>query len=135
MLKKVFLYLATFLALNLFTVQALSATTDLSTEEFAKKIEESKGKADVVLLDVRTPQEFGEGHLEKAIMLDFRAPDFAAKLDKLDKAKTYLVYCRSGNRSGQTIELMKKSGFSRIFNMVGGLNRWREEKRPVSVTK
>ena len=71
----------------------------------------------VVILDVRTPAEYKENHLQNAVQIDFKEPDFKEKIQQLDKSKTYKVYCRSGNRSGQAIQLMKSLGFRDVENM------------------
>lgn len=74
-----------------------------------------------VLLDVRTKEEYTSGHLEGAINMDFHDPAFSSHLQQLDKTVPYFVYCRSGNRSGQTVSLMKKSGFTSVYELKGGL--------------
>jgi len=71
------------------------------------------------VLDVRTPEEFATGHLQNARNLNFRAPDFAQQLAKMNPQGTYLVYCASGNRSGQAVAQMRKKGFKKATN-VGG---------------
>ena len=71
----------------------------------------------VVVLDVRTIGEFSEGHVNGALNIDFYAPDFKTQISKLDKKKTYKVYCRSGNRSGQSVNIMKELGFSNVENL------------------
>ena len=96
---------------------------DLTVAEFKQKMTEP----DVVVLDVRTPEETAEGKIEGATELDFQSPDFAAQLDKMDKSKTYLVYCRSGNRSGKTCELMSEKGFAKFYNLAGGYTAWTTE--------
>ena len=62
--------------------------------------------------------------LSNSIMLDFYKPDFTQKLSKLNKTKTYLIYCRSGNRTGQTLKIMKKLGFTSVYNLKYGINDW-----------
>lgn len=79
-----------------------------------------KQSPEAVVLDVRTAAEFESGHLPGALHIDFYAPDFARKLAGLDKTKTYLVYCRSGNRSSQTMDIMRGSGFHTVYNLTGG---------------
>lgn len=76
-------------------------------------------KPGVVLLDVRTPAEFAAGHLQGARNLDFRSAGFRQQIDQLDKRKTYVLYCASGNRSGQTTVLMEETGFKRVVNAGG----------------
>ncbi len=72
-----------------------------------------------VVLDVRTPAEYAAGHLDGADNVDVLAPDFAARVDALDRKQTYYLYCRSGNRSGQAARRMKEMGFEKAYN-VGG---------------
>lgn len=81
-------------------------------------------RADAILLDVRTPGEIRQQSLNADLSLDFNSPDFSAQVARLDKDKTYLVYCRSGNRSGQACELMNQQGFTKLYNLVGGLMNW-----------
>jgi rhodanese-related sulfurtransferase len=78
----------------------------------------------VAVIDVRTPEEFGAGHLEGAEMIDFYADTFADEIAALDRNGTYLIYCRSGNRSGQTHALMEQLGFERVYDVDGGVNAW-----------
>lgn len=89
--------------------------------------------ADLVILDVRTPEEFAEGHLEGAVILDFYREDFADQLAELDPDVPYLLYCRSGNRSGQTAEMMEQLGFVDVADVDGGIVSWTEAELPVIV--
>jgi rhodanese-related sulfurtransferase len=68
------------------------------------------------VIDVRTPAEFAEGHLEGALNIDVQGMDFATEVQKLDVAGTYVVYCRSGNRSTAAIEQMTGMGFTNLTN-------------------
>ncbi len=72
---------------------------------------------DIVILDVRTPEEFKETHVTGARNIDFKSPGFKAEIEKLDKDKSYKLYCRSGNRSGKTLDLMKTMGFRDLENL------------------
>lgn len=72
---------------------------------------------DTIVLDVRTAEEFAAGHLEGAQQLDFNGGEVAAALPTLDPEAEYLVYCRSGNRSGQAIALMQQAGFTNLTNL------------------
>lgn len=85
---------------------------------------------DLVILDVRTPEEFDAGHLDGAVLLDFYEPDFADQLANLDPDKPYLLYCRSGNRSGQTIQMMEALGFTDVADVDGGINAWNSAGLP-----
>jgi rhodanese-related sulfurtransferase len=78
----------------------------------------------VTVLDVRTPAEFAEGHIDGATVVDFYEPGFAEAIAALDRDGTYLVYCRSGNRSGQAVALMAQLGFERVYDLDGGVVAW-----------
>jgi rhodanese-related sulfurtransferase len=104
-----------------------SSATDLSVTEFSSKITESG----VVTLDVRTPGEFAEGYIEGARLIDFQSGNFENEIATLDKNATYAVYCRSGNRSGQAVKVMKDAGFSNVFNMNGGVIEWANAGLPL----
>lgn len=84
----------------------------------------TKEQKDVVILDVRTAEEFRSGSIPKAINLDVNQANFASELQKLDKTKTYLVYCRSGMRSAKACDIMCKLEFENIHNLLGGFNGW-----------
>lgn len=71
---------------------------------------------DLVVVDVRTPEEFAEGHVAGAELLDIYDPAFREGVDGLDRDTPYLVYCRSGNRSGQAAALMEELGFSEVYD-------------------
>ena len=85
----------------------------------------------LVVLDVRTAEEFDSGHLEGATMLDFHRDDFVEQLAELDPDVPYLLYCRSGNRSGQTRALMTDLGFADVADIDGGIVAWTEAGHPV----
>ena len=87
--------------------------------------------SDVVLLDVRTAEEFNEVRVPGSVNVDFYATDFAAQLDQLPKDVPYVVYCRSGNRSSQTMDIMADLGFSEVFDVAGGIIAWNEAGLPV----
>lgn len=72
---------------------------------------------DTVVLDVRTAEEYAAGHLDGARLLDFTGGQFVAVLPKLDPHAEYLLYCRSGNRSGQATKLMEDAGFTNVTNL------------------
>ena len=86
----------------------------------------------VEVLDVRTPDEYAEGHLAGATLIDFYEPDFATRIAGLDRTKTYVVYCRSGNRSGQAVALMAGQGFSAVNDVDGGILAWQAAGLPVT---
>ncbi len=90
---------------------------NISAEEMKKIISEKQ----VIILDIRTLEEFKEGHINKAVNIDFYSKDFESNLDKLDKSKAYIIYCRSGNRSGIALKTMEKLKFMEVYNVLGGI--------------
>ena len=104
-----------------------SSAVDLSVSEFSSKVAE----AGIITLDVRTPGEFNEGHIEGAKLIDFQSGNFESEIATLDKTKTYAVYCRSGNRSGQAVKIMSDAGFTNIYNLDGGVIDWANAGLPL----
>ncbi len=84
-----------------------------------------------VLLDVRTPSEYESGHLDNAVLMDVLAGDFEARIADLDTSKTFYVYCRSGNRSGQAADILRANGFTRVTN-IGGFGQLVNAGAPVA---
>lgn len=78
----------------------------------------------VVLIDMRTPAEFNDGHIAGATNIDFESGDFDDRIADLDPEATYAIYCRSGNRSGQALDRMKSAGFTQVTNLDGGTTDW-----------
>lgn len=96
--------------------------TNLSQEEWEEQLEKD---TNAFILDVRTPEEVDEGYIPNATNIDFYlGQEFLNELEKLDKSKSYYVYCRSGNRSGQACALMLNAGFSNAYNLEGGFMNW-----------
>jgi rhodanese-related sulfurtransferase len=86
---------------------------------------------DLVILDVRTPEEFDEGHIEGATLIDFYDPDFAEQLAELDPDVPYVLYCRSGNRSSGARATMAELGFTTVDDIDGGILAWESAGLPV----
>ncbi len=104
---------------------------NLTVEEAFELIKKNYGNESFVILDVRTPEEFAEGHIKGAINIDFYSPDFKRKLNELDRNKTYLVYCRTGHRSSIAAQMMVELGFKHVYNMNGGILEWKDRGYPV----
>ena len=99
----------------------------VSVEEFDKL----RSEKDVVLLDVRTPEEFEAGHLPGAMNLPIADEEFDEKLADLDKDKTYLVHCAKGVRSERACRKMSKLDFKALYDLAGGLEAWKNAGKPV----
>jgi rhodanese-related sulfurtransferase/peroxiredoxin len=102
----------------------------VSPDEFQKLIAKGEG----ILIDVRTPGEYALGHLANSVNINLRAKDFAEQMQKLDKSKTYLVYCASGGRSTQACDKMSKSEFPHLYNLKGGIDAWKTAGKPTVTT-
>jgi len=85
----------------------------------------------LVVLDIRTPEEFQAGRIESATNVDYYDSDFAAQLDTLDKDVPYVMYCNSGNRSEGALGIMKDLGFTEVYEIDGGIVNWYQEGYPV----
>jgi rhodanese-related sulfurtransferase len=114
------------------TVAAGSAVTNVTVGKAQALMKERGGNADFVILDVRTPEEFAEGHIAGAVNLDVQERDFEKKLRALDRKKSYLVYCRTGNRSRKATVAMEGLGFRSIFHMNEGIVKWKQQNLPLT---
>ena len=103
----------------------------ISLRHFKALLDRHQGAPDVVLLDVRTPKEFKDGHIQGALLLDYYSSDYVERLKALDREKTYLIYCRSGNRSGKSLAIFEKLGFRRAYHMDAGVIGWSRENYPL----
>jgi len=119
-------------ALLIFSCQASTQIIeDITVQEAFDLIEEEQGNPDFTIIDVRTPGEYAEGHLENAVNINFNAADFEDRVDELDKDKTYVIYCRTGVRSAGARDVMKKLGFSEVYNVLDGITGWTAAGFPV----
>lgn len=120
------LYIGIFLA-NL-SVSFAQEVTEWTPAQIDHKL---KANSPVIVLDVRTPEEFTEGHLAKAINIDVNSQDFEQECAKLDQKKTVYVYCLAGVRSKKAALILKKKGYQ-VVSMSGGIKAWTESGRPVT---
>jgi len=95
--------------------------TLLSPSEFEQKMSELP---DAQLVDVREPEELKYGYIQQAVNIDYHAQDFEKALQMLDKNKPVLVYCMSGGRSAKAAQILKKLGFSEVYDLDGGFAAW-----------
>lgn len=90
-----------------------------------------RGATNAVVLDVRSSAEYEDGHLPGAKLVDFRSPEFAQQVAKLDKSRTYLVHCAGGVRSAKACVKMVNLGFTNVVNLEGGLSAWEKAGKAV----
>lgn len=86
---------------------------------------------DAVVIDVRTPAEYAEGHIPGSTNVDFVADSFATELGKLDRNKTYIVHCAAGGRSTQSLNVFTRLGFKSVVHLDGGMNGWVAAGKPL----
>ena len=104
---------------------------DITPREAYDLIQNNQENPNFVIIDIRTAEEYASGYIENAINLDYYAATFTEELDKLDKDKTYLIYCRSGRRAGSALEIIRELGFRRVYNILGGITQWEAEGLPI----
>lgn len=103
-------------------------SVSLGPQEFEKQL---ATEGERILLDVRTPGEFGERHLAGALNIDYNGADFNSRIGNLDKTQPVYVYCLSGGRSAAAAQTLTEIGFTKVFEMNGGISRWIAENHPV----
>jgi len=88
----------------------------------------------VIVLDVRTPEEYAIGHIEGALNINIAQADFSKRVSKLDRDKTYIIHCSANvknGRSAKSLEIMSSFGFDKLLNMEGGIIAWRQSGYPL----
>ncbi|MFZ2361562.1 MAG: rhodanese-like domain-containing protein [Anaerolineae bacterium] len=103
--------------------QSAAASLNLPATVDAKTVNSLRGNPDVVLIDVREPDEFAAGHIPEATLIPLG--QLSSRLSEIPKDKTVVAVCRSGNRSGQATELLRQAGFD-AHNMQGGMISWEQ---------
>lgn len=118
-----------FLIMAIFTFSLISCNAQVEKKE-VKVITVPEAKtilaeeANAIILDVRTPEEFQEGHIEDAILINFFDENFEEQVALLDKNKPVLIYCRSGNRSNKASKILADLGFTEIYDITEGYAGW-----------
>ena len=127
-----FTYYSTVFLLTMLSLLSCNSTTaqgvkNISTDEFVEALKSSEKK---IILDVRTPEEFANSHIDGAINMDVRSADFNQRIAKLDKDQPVYVYCLSGGRSANASNIIADNGFKTVNNMLGGISKWSGENKP-----
>jgi rhodanese-related sulfurtransferase len=119
------------------TLLAFACLTSFASADEVKHVQSKEAaqiiaKGDVIVLDVRTADEYAEGHIEGAKNIDFLDDaKFKAEAAKLDKSKTYLVHCQAGGRSTKSLEPLKALGFEHLIHLDDGFGGWKDSGLPV----
>ena len=111
---------------------AVEGYPNLSPPGARETIAKRAGDPRFVLLDVRTPKEFAEERIPGAVMIDYLSPGFREEMAKFDREKTYLVYCRTGNRSKGALKVMRELGFRNVLHLASGITKWKEAGFPTA---
>ncbi len=110
---------------------ACASKDDIKTIAPVEFAETVAADSNAVVLDVRTPEEFAEGHLQGAVLLDYKQTEsFITGIAALDKEKIYYIYCRSGRRSHEAAVMMQDKGL-KVVDMKGGILAWTAEGLPI----
>ena len=129
-MKKQFLNLS--LSTLLLTIGLSVFGQDLSAVDFQKKM---KDLPNAPIVDVRTPGEFNQSHIQNAVNMDINNQSFPNLIGKLDKNKPIFVYCLSGSRSMYAARYMRSQGFKTVYDLTGGMIRWRAAGLPETTGK
>ena len=106
----------------------------LPARQAATLIDRHNGDPQFVIIDVRTPAEYQQGHIAGARLMDYYGSGFQQSLEQLDRAKAYFFYCRSGNRSGRTMNMIADMGFKNVYHLEGGIMQWQAQGLPLVKT-
>ena len=131
MTKRLHILLAMLAVVAVALTACSSSTASIETVPPQEAADELAADSEAVLLDIRTLEEYSEGRIPDAVNIDFYAPDFADQLAQLDPDGNYVVYCRSGNRSGQAMPIFEDLGFTSVTDVDGGIVAWYEAGLPV----
>jgi rhodanese-related sulfurtransferase len=111
-----------------FTIITAQNKVSVSSKQVSSMLLKDKK---IIVLDVRTAEEFSYGHIKGALNIDIRQPDAFSKIDKLNKNVKYIVHCRTNHRSGIAVNHMIQSGFKNIYQMMDGWSGWSMNNLPV----
>ena len=103
----------------------------ITPEKALSMINKNKNNSNFIILDVRTPIEYQNGHFEGSKNIDYKSKDFTKVVSEMDKNKMYILYCRSGVRSAKSYDIMKKLNFTNVYNVEGGIKRWMKNGFPI----
>jgi thioredoxin len=125
-MNKVFL----FFTMGIFTLSCANAQEikNVDSKEFSEIIKSGDG----IILDVRTPQEYSQGHIKNSTLISTNDRDFVEKANLLQKDKPIYVYCLTGSRSRSAANYLSKNGFSKVYNLSRGIMEWQQYGYPVT---
>jgi rhodanese-related sulfurtransferase len=123
-MKRMFLCISVLLIATSAAIAQSRLKEDITCEKALLLIQKHNPDTGFVILDVRTSAEYNSGHIENAINIDYKSADFQERISKLDKKRAYLVYCKAGVRSANTIGIMKDLDFNNLHHLFEGMKMW-----------
>jgi rhodanese-related sulfurtransferase len=120
-----------FFSLTFFVAMIMVACNTSNNVLDVAQFEQMLADPNVVLIDVRTPQEFAEGHIKGTLNIDFYGDNFESEIHAINQSKTILVYCKSGNRSGKAASILAKNNFKIVYDLSGGISSWMASGKPI----
>lgn len=124
-MKKLIMAVMLFFGVSAAYAQSTAEISVIEVKAYNKEIK----KKDVQLIDVRTPEEYKEGHIKGAKNIDFFSEDFVEQFEEMDKNEPVYIYCRSGNRSAKASKKLSDAGFKNIIDLEGGYKAWTGKKK------
>lgn len=106
---------------------------DIEVDDALELIENNRDNSEFIIIDVRTPEEYSIYRIENSFNIDLNSADFINEIGKLERGKTYLVYCHSGRRSSKAIQMMEKLDFKNLNNLSGGISKWNKKGLPLDL--
>ncbi len=123
-MKKLTLLLAFITVSTIFT--SCAQKRDKTVESITAKELHQKQNG-IVLIDVRTPEEFADGYIKNAKNINFYDDSFMNKINKLDKKQPVYIYCKKGGRSAKAAQKLKAAGFEKVYDLEGGISQWKDD--------
>lgn len=128
-MKNIFLVSLVVLMVVSFTSIQAQNKIEVNSKEVNTMLQKDKK---LIVLDVRTAEEYQEGHIKWAVNIDIRQPDALSKIDKMDHNAKYIVHCRTNHRSKTAVDHMVQNGFKNVYQMMDGITGWNQNNLPVT---
>ncbi|MDO5970747.1 rhodanese-like domain-containing protein [Flavivirga aquimarina] len=133
-MKRLILFLCTLFSLSATNCKGKDSSFKETIKVVSPKVMQTLlAKDSIQLIDVRTPEEFEQGYIEGAQNINYLSATFNSDIKKLDKTKPVILYCKSGGRSAKSSRKLLDIGFTEIYDLTGGITRWKEEGFEITI--
>lgn len=126
-MKNIFLSLSILVLTTCSCIKQQEGVTLVDSNKFEEQMNEPTSQ----IVDVRTPDEFAEGHITNAVNMNVNDSDFESKIATLNKEKPVMVYCKAGGRSAKAAAILRDNGFKQVYDLDGGMIGWNDANKPV----